>query len=511
MTSFVDGQVLTAAQLNAQTVNPADLATTTDPTKGAAMEGFNFNLNYVAATVGAVIQDDAINVMWFMTQAQRVDVKASTYLQDVTSVIQSVLNLGISLGRAVYAPGGGYLTTSGLTANAKLTFFGDGGKNTIFKLVSSVVASALTISLPDNASFIGGRISGMGFNCSGGSAVCDGFSIVTTSVNSVISQSVFKDLYITNVRNGVSINGGVYMSEFSGITVTGGVSGYGWYCPGNANTLYNKFSNLEVTNTAAGIYSYYMVSPSSIFNNLTADGCCYFAGAFTQVNGISVEGIFGATAASTYAVQANQIASIKNVAIINVPNSKCTIGIDVIGNGVEIGPIHFPDNGAGNQPNGMLNLHVNGTGTITGCKADRAIVSKLEDYLSSSILNGYVITASSDITALGLTYEEGTWTPGYAGGGWTTAPSTINASYIKIGRQVTVTLFANNGVSTAGAIVTGLPFTSRSTTAFAVAGSSNNNPGVLSGSIRTSTTQIVDIPALTLTGDFWQMTATYFI
>lgn len=67
-------------------------------------------------------------------------------------------------------------------------------------------------------------------------------------------------------------------------------------------------------------------------------------------------------------------------------------------------------------------------------------------------------------------YEEGTWTPTIAFGGGTTGQSYAyqTGSYTKIGNRVFISMyvnFSNKGSSTGTATITGLPFTSASTSA----------------------------------------------
>jgi hypothetical protein len=68
-------------------------------------------------------------------------------------------------------------------------------------------------------------------------------------------------------------------------------------------------------------------------------------------------------------------------------------------------------------------------------------------------------------------YEEGSWTPIVTFGGGTTGQTYAanQGSYTKIGRQVSVTCyveFSNKGTSTGASVLTGLPFTIASGTAF---------------------------------------------
>jgi hypothetical protein len=148
---------------------------------------------------------------------------------------------------------------------------------------------------------------------------------------------------------------------------------------------------------------------------------------------------------------------------------------------------------------------------------------RLETNQNVKITNGNVVIATSgkgiDFSATAGTgtselladYEEGTWTPAYSG--WTTNPTSVFASYTKVGRLVTILFTGENGVSVAGSsTITGLPFTSSgSQGASAVMKDlSGASPGV-SGfvTVGASSTQIASMTAATFTGLFWAISITY--
>lgn len=106
-------------------------------------------------------------------------------------------------------------------------------------------------------------------------------------------------------------------------------------------------------------------------------------------------------------------------------------------------------------------------------------------------------------------YEEGTWTPAFSAE-FTTSPTVTSAQYTKIGRQVTVTILATDGVVTAGGSITGLPFTSNAAQGAGAYGGNSDTTESLQGTVGQSAASITNIPARTLTGDTWQITATYF-
>jgi len=114
-------------------------------------------------------------------------------------------------------------------------------------------------------------------------------------------------------------------------------------------------------------------------------------------------------------------------------------------------------------------------------------------------------TGTSELLA---DYEEGTWTPTYTG--WTTAPTTFAAQYTKVGRQVTVNLYATNGVNNYAGIG-GLPFAANSAQGSAGAiNSSSNIPTYHTCSVIPSASTVGGF-LVTLTGAYWQLTITYFV
>jgi hypothetical protein len=168
---------------------------------------------------------------------------------------------------------------------------------------------------------------------------------------------------------------------------------------------------------------------------------------------------------------------------------------------------------------GVIGLTTSGPFVFTTNSAERM---RIEDSGNLTIANGNFVPAtagkgidfSANTHAAGMTsellndYEEGTWTPAFAA--WTTAPSVIFATYTKIGRQVTVTLYANDGVNAGNQDITGLPFTSSATSAGAAFGSSSEITAVIRGSVTQSSTNITNFPTNNLTGQFWQIVAIYF-
>lgn len=126
------------------------------------------------------------------------------------------------------------------------------------------------------------------------------------------------------------------------------------------------------------------------------------------------------------------------------------------------------------------------------------------------------IDFSANANAPGMTselltwYEEGTWTPDASS--WNTAPSINAARYTRIGRQVTVTVLGNGGViGSTGKTVAGLPFTSGSTGGTAMIKDVSGGLNYSIGSIGDASTSIGSLTLVTLTGNFWSLSATYFV
>ena len=234
---------------------------------------------------------------------------------DDTAALQKAFNSSqkVTLSKCTYK------ITDTLSVSGAIRIIGAGANFSEIKMYSRVAKPAIYINIPDGASFFSGELAQFKITGNGGSARCDGikFYCVTPAA---ISHSSFHHLQIRNVRNGIDMEGVICMIDVNNILVNG-VTGAGFITRGTQEIIYNKFSNLQVTEVESGAYAYYMSSAASQYSNITADGCCYFAGAYTHVQGLSIEGIYASTPASKIALQLNQIAELSNVAIINVPNS----------------------------------------------------------------------------------------------------------------------------------------------------------------------------------------------
>lgn len=494
-----------AAAIAARAAKNANLSDLTDAAAARANIGADLaaNVNFTPAGTGAVVrtaQDKA---------RERVSVKdfdaVGDGVADDTAAIQAAINYGMSSGAAVYAPVGTYKITSTISITDDVVFYGDGSARTNFNMVSASVVPAFLIACPDNFSIVGLEIGGFSITCNGGAARCDGIKITTTATNSALSVCDFHHIRILQARRGVWAEGVIYMNKFRNITCVF-MYEYGWYLPGPAEFIYNSFTNLEVTGTENGAYSYYSNASAAQWETITADGCCYFAGAYTTVNGISVEGIHATTTASNSVIEVNQIKEISNVAIINVPNAKCGIGITANDN-VNILGVRFPDSGAGNQPNRPVLFAGGSTGLMTTVQMENCV-----SRLSPTDLGGVLAIGCEDVTDAGFAYTgPGTWSPDFSD--WNTPPSVASAKYTVIGRVVHLFISASDGFAAEYDTVGGLPFPASAdvggTATFVPATSSKGG----TGRIASGTSVISGLKQMDLTAgpEFWQMHGTYLI
>jgi len=107
-------------------------------------------------------------------------------------------------------------------------------------------------------------------------------------------------------------------------------------------------------------------------------------------------------------------------------------------------------------------------------------------------------------------YEEGTWTPGFAA--WATAPTSSAGKYVRIGSQVTVIVLGQSGINAGAQAITGLPFANSNavcpTGALKVFGASTLSSLC---NIDNNATSINSFSTVTLTGNYWSLSITYFV
>jgi len=124
--------------------------------------------------------------------------------------------------------------------------------------------------------------------------------------------------------------------------------------------------------------------------------------------------------------------------------------------------------------------------------------------------------ASSDANTLD-DYEEGTWTPTYAGGqNITGTPTFAQAVYTKVGRLVTLSFRATVNTTTGNSdtyiVASGVPFAPANI--MALYSTSNTNVRIGTGQIYSSTNLFVQYPAqsgLPSGSDTWYSTVIYYV
>ena len=159
----------------------------------------------------------------------------------------------------------------------------------------------------------------------------------------------------------------------------------------------------------------------------------------------------------------------------------------------------------GGDTSGVIGLQSNGTTFATGNQYGIGLGTAVP---SSGIGIAFPATQVPSSNANTLDdYEEGTWTPTFAG--WTTAPTVFYATYTKIGRAVTINLYATGGV-VAYSNISGLPFTSSAMGASVIAVRVLGYDVAFYGTVGAGVTSIVSVNQInTLIAQNWVLSFTY--
>ena len=152
---------------------------------------------------------------------------------------------------------------------------------------------------------------------------------------------------------------------------------------------------------------------------------------------------------------------------------------------------------------GATNLSVTGTGKYGTTVSVGAATPSAS---GAGITFPATQSASTDVNTLD-DYEEGTWTPTFTG--WTTAPLVYYPTYTKIGRTVTINLYASGGV-VAYSSIGGLPFTSSAMGASVIAVRVSGYDVAFYGTVGASSTTINSVNQInTLVAQNWALSFTY--
>jgi len=142
--------------------------------------------------------------------------------------------------------------------------------------------------------------------------------------------------------------------------------------------------------------------------------------------------------------------------------------------------------------------------------ASRVVVNSTGNLVMNSGAGiDFSATSGTGTSELFDDYEEGTWTPTFSAN-FTILPIVISAQYTKVGRQVTITILATGGAITSGGSIGGLPFTSNASQGAGAYGGNSDTTKSIQGTVSQSASSITNIPTITLVGNTWQITATYF-
>jgi hypothetical protein len=180
-----------------------DLADATDPSNGAGMVGFGWDEDYSVNTIGAAVQDGPLNIMWFLSEAEREDVKTRANTLDVTTKMA----LAHSYGRPVYYPAGTYrfsrlsanITSGGIIGEGQTQTIlnsTDTSGNNLFTFVGAL-GSGIANQLTFRDFLIQGALSGSVPAKSGGAAI----GIAPTSGEN--SYAAFNNVMIAFVPIGI--------------------------------------------------------------------------------------------------------------------------------------------------------------------------------------------------------------------------------------------------------------------------------------------------------------------
>lgn len=481
--------------------------------KGSKLVAFTQRLTgAVAHTVEDKLAESA-SVFDFMTPAQIADVKAGTFLVDVTAAIQAALNVAYR----VYCPAGGYLHTR-LTLRTGNRLIGDGVDVTTFKLLAGAndyglylngITDAGAVDMTIDGNSANNTAGGMGVRVEGASYDLlfnnvratnwhyDGFA-VTGSGSRVQFQNCQAD---ENLRDGYSVTGatrvGISGSLGKGNTRFGIVFGAGAnQCRADSNVcIDNGDMNIMATSCTDAVFDGNITSGSAAghglqFNTVTRG---VMVGNSTYGNGISGLDVY----ASTYcAVTGNTVYNntVRGIEVDSGSYYTAVTGNVVYRNG-EVGVSvfrspnttvmgnHILENGTSSTPKYGLRLW-DTAGTLPSANC-RIIGNNITDDRGGSATQFYGISienSATNVTLIGNKLDSNVSGPvnlssgaiAYCEGnqGYSVAPIAlalqnswvsydanweVPQSYIDASGIVFVTGSMKNGTTTAGTVVATLP------------------------------------------------------
>ena len=358
-------------------------------------------------------------------------------------------------------------------------------------------------------------------------------------VESAITLVNLHDIMLLNLGYGVNLNGIIYQCNFHRIFVTGTyggtVSNFGFVSTQlYTDITYNNFQDIQITALTNTAYAFYVHSNFSQFSNIQTDGCSYISSPGGHVDTWTIENIYSENlpspaVPSTVCMYFDGIASVSGLSLRNVPNYLCSIGVHFEGGySAVINGLYFEGGIVGSdpvtkyrQPNVPVTFSSTFSGLLSSVISPATCQSKLKkgDLANMIAFGCEAIFDEERINGAALvggnTFQNrGTWVPDFTT--WTTSyhPTAVYATWIRTGRQVTVSLFCVGGRCANDAEIGGLPFLSDATSG-GWAGEMVSGDVAKKFTCRISQGQdkFSVIPAQTLDAGpvYWNLSATYFV
>lgn len=441
---------------------------------------------------------------------------------DDTAAIQAMVDYAKANGRDIRMTPGIHRISDSIRIDKEVKWNGAGASLAGTRLVSAIADPSqplIDLNVPVGKSCISGEIGNMILTTEG--SYNSGYTRrgiglrLTTAPGHIINNSWFHDLNIFNHSVGVDIGGVVYQCNFQrikvsadsvvppGIPIGPNVAGFQMGITAYQDITYNTFSECEVTNVRNGGYAWRGSSQFSNFLNCTADGPVSLTSIGGTAIGFTVEGWTQDAGAAPInaAMLFDRFATVLSPVTRALPAGKVGIGVQMQGDGWLLSGYKNFDGPLPATP-----IYLDGVGMLVGISLPGA-VNRIPPSGAGG-LNGSVAINCETITDHGFGYvSEMAYLPTFAT--WSTLPSISGASASQKGNEVTIYINGNGGVIPAGAEVGSLPAPASvlvgSVASLAAADGSKN----LIARIQAGDDAITGLPARDLTGQFWQLTATY--
>lgn len=441
---------------------------------------------------------------------------------DDTAAIQAMVDYAKANGRDIRMTPGIHRISDSIRIDKEVKWNGAGASLAGTRLVSAIADPSkplIDLSVPVGKSCISGEIGNMILTTEGSynaGYTRRGIGLrLTTEPGHIINNSWFHDLDIFNYGIGVDIGGVVYQCNFQrikvsadsvaspGVPIGPNVAGFRMGIIAYQDITYNTFSECEVTNVRNGGYAWQGSSQFSTFINCTADGPVRLTSIGGTAIGFTIEGWTQDAGAAPInaAMHFDRFATVLSPVTRALPAGKVGIGVQMQGDGWLLSGYKNFDGPLPTTP-----VYLDGVGMLAGINLPGA-VNRIPPSGAGG-LNGSVAINCETITDHGFGYvSEMAYIPTFAT--WSTAPSISGASATEKGNEVTIYINGQGGVIPAGGEVGGLPAPASvlvgSVASLAAADGSKN----LIARIQAGDDAITGLPARDLTGQFWQLTATY--